>query len=49
LSPKPDNWDLFFALLKEAEIPADFMSSETREQGKQERALFEDWVESIAR
>jgi len=45
LSRKPHNWDSFFALLKNTEVPADFLAPETREQGIAERDPFADWAE----
>jgi antitoxin VapB len=41
LSRKPTTWDGFFAALKEADIPADFLSAEERNQGTQDRDPFE--------
>lgn len=37
LSRKPENWDGFFLALRDAEIPADFLSSEDRKQASQNR------------
>lgn len=37
LSRKPTTWDGFFAALKGADIPADFLSKEEREQPEQNR------------
>jgi antitoxin VapB len=45
LSRKPADWESFFAALKEAEIPADFLDTEERRQGSQERDPFEGWEE----
>jgi len=45
LSRKPSNWDEFFAALQTSEVPADFLTRQTREQGAQERDPFADWVE----
>jgi len=45
LSRKPSNWDGFFAALERAEVPADFLTRQTREQGSQERDPFADWTE----
>jgi len=45
LSRKPDSWDNFFALLQSTEVPADFLTPETRDQGVAERDPFADWVE----
>jgi len=45
LSRKPANWDSFFALLENTEVPADFLTPETRNQGISTRDPFSDWVE----
>jgi len=45
LSRKPATWDAFFAALKGADVPADFLSKHDRAQGSQERDPFEDWSE----
>jgi antitoxin VapB len=45
LSRKPATWDDFFAALKAADVPADFLSEQEREQGVQERDPFEGWRE----
>ena len=37
LSRKPENWDGFFLALKDADIPADFLSPEDRKQTLQNR------------
>lgn len=41
LSRKPATWDGFFAALKNADIPADFLSASERQQGMQNRDPFE--------
>ena len=41
LSRKPANWDGFFAALKGADVPADFLSTSERQQGTQNRDPFE--------
>jgi antitoxin VapB len=41
LSRKPANWDGFFAALKDANVPADFLSASERQQGTQNRDPFE--------
>ena len=41
LSRKPATWDGFFAALKNADIPADFLSPSERQQGMQNRDPFE--------
>jgi len=45
LSRKPQNWDEFFALLNQADAPADFLTPETRAQGLHVRDPFVDWTE----
>ena len=37
LSRKPDNWSDFFLALQQAEVPADFLSPQDRQQGVQNR------------
>ena len=41
LSRKPASWDGFFAALKDANVPADFLSVSERQQGTQNRDPFE--------
>ena len=41
LSRKPANWDGFFAALKDADVPPDFLSASERQQGTQNRDPFE--------
>ena len=41
LSRRPTTWDGFFAALKEADVPADFLSAKERSQGAQNRDPFE--------
>ena len=41
LSRKPASWDGFFAALKDADVPADFLSASERQQGTQNRDPFE--------
>jgi len=43
LSRKPATWDDFFAALKGAEVPADFLDEKERNQGRQDRDPFEGW------
>lgn len=43
LSRKPASWDDFFAVLKDADVPADFLDKKDRDQGKQDRDPFEVW------
>ena len=45
LSRKPANWDDFFAALKNAGVPADFLDEKERHQGTQDRDPFEGWSE----
>lgn len=45
LSRKPATWDDFFAVLKGADVPADFLDEKDREQGAQEIIPFEGWSE----
>jgi antitoxin VapB len=40
LSRRPENWDSFFLALDSADIPADFLSPEDRNQGSQDRDPF---------
>lgn len=45
LSPRPLSWDGFFAALKEADVPADFLDANERAQGSHGRDPFEGWRE----
>jgi len=45
LSRKPATWDGFFAALKDAEIPTDFLNEDERDQAMQERDPFAGWRE----
>jgi antitoxin VapB len=45
LSRRPADWDDFFAALKGAEVPADFLDEKERNQGTQDRDPFEGWNE----
>jgi antitoxin VapB len=45
LSRKPANWDDFFAALKGANVPADFLTAQDRQQAQQDRDPFEGWTE----
>jgi antitoxin VapB len=45
LSRKPATWDDFFAALDGANVPADFLSTEDRNQGTQDRDPFDGWHE----
>jgi len=41
LSRKPENWYGFFMALQDADVPADFLSPEERNQGLQNRDPFD--------
>jgi antitoxin VapB len=41
LSRKPADWDGFFAALKGADVPADFLNAEERNQASHDRDPFE--------
>ena len=41
LSRRPENWDSFFLALESADVPADFLSPEDRNQGLQDRDPFD--------
>ena len=45
LSPKPTNWDGFFAALNVADVPIDFLGTGERNQGPHDRDPFENHVE----
>lgn len=45
LSKRPSNWDDFFIALKNANIPADFLSENERNQNVLNRDPFEGWEE----
>jgi antitoxin VapB len=45
LSRKPATWEGFFAALKGAGVPADFIDAQERNQGTQDRDPFMDWQE----
>jgi antitoxin VapB len=45
LSRKPDSWDDFFAALKGAEVPPDFLDQTERTREPQDRDPFEGWRE----
>jgi antitoxin VapB len=49
LRPRP-SWDQILAKLDAADIPADFLSPEERNQGlpRERPGLFEDWIEDPA-
>jgi antitoxin VapB len=45
LSRKPPDWASFFAAVKSADIPADFLDEHERKQALQNRDPFEGWHE----
>lgn len=45
LSRKPATWDDFFAALKGADVPADFLSKQERDQAAEDRDPFGGWTE----
>jgi antitoxin VapB len=45
LSRKPADWGDFFATLKGAKVPADFLDEKERNQGAQDRDPVEGWNE----
>ena len=45
LSRKPATWDDFFSVLKNTEVPADFLSDKERSQKTQDRDPFKGWSE----
>jgi antitoxin VapB len=45
LSRKPTTWDGFFAALKDASVPADFLAAGDRQQNAQDRDPFDGWKE----
>ncbi len=45
LSRRPPNWEGFFAALKGADVPDDFLDEKERNQRMQERDPFEGWSE----
>lgn len=45
LSRKPATWDDFFAALKGADVPVDFLDEKERNQGRQDRDPFKEWSE----
>jgi antitoxin VapB len=45
LSRRPSNWDGFFAALREADVPADFLDHAERDQAAQDRDPFAEWHE----
>lgn len=45
LSRKPENWDVFFAAIKNTEVPVDFLDENERNQAKSKRDPFAGWEE----
>ena len=45
LSRRPTDWDGFFAALREADVPANFLDREQRDQVRQDRDPFAGWHE----
>lgn len=45
LSRRPDSWDGFFEALAKADFPDNFLDSEERNQGVEDRDPFADWRE----
>lgn len=45
LSRKPESWNDFFAALKNADVPANFLDTLDRNQGVQDRDPFAGWHE----
>jgi antitoxin VapB len=45
LSRKPENWDDFLALLKDANVPGTFLGEDERAQGTHTRDPFSGWDE----
>jgi antitoxin VapB len=45
LSRRPTDWDGFFAALREADVPANFLDREQRDQVGQDRDPFAGWHE----
>lgn len=45
LSRKPTTWEGFFAVLKDADVPADFLAARERQQDEQDRDPFVGWKE----
>lgn len=45
LSRKPPTWDGFFAALRKADVPADFLSDKDRSQDLQDRDPLGGWRE----
>lgn len=45
LSRKPSTWDAFFTAIKNAEVPANFLDANKRNQGVQDHDPFTGWHE----
>lgn len=45
LSRRPVDWEGFFAILRDAKVPADFLDRSERDQGVQDRDPFAGWSE----
>jgi antitoxin VapB len=45
LSRRPADWDDFLRVIKEADVPADFLSEEERQQDTNRPPPFQDWQE----
>jgi antitoxin VapB len=45
LSRKPEDWDDFFAALRDADVPDDFLGEKERQQDAQDRDPFNGWQE----
>ena len=45
LSRRPATWDDFFAAIKGAKVPVDFLDEKERNQGRSDRDPFEGWSE----
>ena len=45
LSRKPSDWEDLFRLIRDLEVPVDFLGQEERGHGSHDRDPFEDWRE----
>lgn len=45
LSRKPATWNDFFSVLKDADVPVDFLDEKERSQAMQDRDPFKGWSE----
>jgi antitoxin VapB len=41
----PADWDGFFSVLRESDVPADFLDRDERDQGEHNRDPFAEWQE----